>query len=128
MRWVWIAVTLASASGCTYSIADIGPPPQHPTYNAQVRPLLHDHCLLCHSSPPDRGAPKYFRLDVYADQGQVAGAQTYAGSILSDVLHDEPQLLPQGLVRGPHLMPPGGGVGPNGKQLLINWFNDGAPE
>ncbi len=102
--------------GCTYAVSDIPPPPEHPTYGASVRAFLGDHCLVCHGSPPDRGAPSYFRLDVYADEGGILGAGSMAQVVLGDVVHGTP-----------HTMPPGDGVGPNGKQLISNWVADGAP-
>jgi len=66
--------------------------------------------------PSDRGAPKYFRLDVYDDTGGLAGAGSMAETMVADVVN-----------ANPHRMPPGGGVGPNGKQLLTNWVADKWP-
>ena len=112
------AALLLSLCACNYSVADISNVPAHPTYWHDVRPLLYDHCLLCHSSPPDRGAPATFRFDVYADTNGVMGAGNMATSILSEVISQ-------------HMPPRVGtseGVGPNGTALLQNWVNDGAPE
>jgi len=113
-----MVVSVAFAGSCHYSVADIATVPDNPTYTTNVYPLLRDHCLLCHSSPPDRGAPSNFRLDVYEDttvgNTTIPGAQSYGYSIVSSVLSDK--------------MPPaakqGDGVGPNGKKMLENWQNN----
>jgi uncharacterized membrane protein len=80
--------------------------------------LLEDHCLLCHGSPPARGAPDVLRLDVYADTGGIKGAKSEAERMLIRVQTNT--------------MPPaatyGDGVGPNGRQTLQNWVDNGAPE
>ena len=113
-----VSVTLAGS--CHYGVADIATVPDNPTYDQNVYPLLRDHCLLCHSSPPNRGAGganSYFRLDVYGtttvNGKDIPGAGDYCGSIVGDVLIDK--------------MPPaakdGDGVGPNGKKMLQNWQN-----
>lgn len=116
MRWHWLAALTMAGSACSYAVSDVGPPPEHPTYAAHIRPFMTDHCLVCHSSPPDRGAPAYFRLDVYADENNVLGAGSMASVIKAEVVDGKPRI-----------MPPGDGVGPNGKQLIANWVADGAP-
>jgi len=117
MRIIPAALAL-SICACNYSVMDVASVPDHPTYARDVRPLLYDHCLVCHSSPSARGAPATFRFDVYADNGGVTGAGNMAGAILGDVTSKR--------------MPPGvggtEGVGPNGAAMLQNWVTDGAPE
>jgi hypothetical protein len=97
--------------------AHIASVPDHPTYDHDVHPYIADHRLVCHSSPSRQGAHKYFRLDIYVDSGNVSGAGTMAASMRDDAVYSNP-----------HQIPPGGGLGPNGKQLLVNWVADGAPQ
>src|SRR5450631_2674541 len=91
---------------CHYGVSDISAVPDNPTFNRDIYPLFADHCLVCHGSPPDRGAPAYFRLDVYddTDGGNVEGAKSAAGSALYDVKIGKMPL------EAKH----GDGVGPNG--------------
>ena len=113
-----VAVAVALAASCHYGIADLPSVPDHPTYNRDVYPLYHDHCLLCHGSPPDRGAPSYFRLDVYDDTPGAAGAKSMAASALGDVKNG----------RMPPAAKDGDGVGPNGLEMLQRWVDQGAPQ
>jgi hypothetical protein len=96
---------------CHYGVSDISVVPDNPTYNRDIYPLFRDHCLLCHSSPPDRGARSNFRLDVYDDVNGVPGAKSYASLAAFKVSSGE--------------MPPaakdGDGVGPNGRAMLQKW-------
>lgn len=107
----------AILGSCSYGVGDIPIVPDNPTYGRDVRPLLGDHCLVCHGSSPSRGARSYFRLDVYDDADGTVGAKTMAGAILADVRSGK--------------MPPaakhGDGVGPNGIELLQRWVDQGAP-
>jgi hypothetical protein len=117
LRRSGVAVTVALTASCHYGIADIPSVPDNPTYNRDIYPLYNDHCLLCHGSPPDRGAPGYFRLDVYDDIGGVAGAQSMAASSLGDIKSG----------RMPPAAKNGDGVGPHGLEMLQKWVDDGAP-
>jgi uncharacterized membrane protein len=119
MRLFLAVVAIGALFGsCNYGVADISGVPDNPTYNRDVYPLFRDHCLLCHSSPPDRGAPKYFRLDTYDDSNGVTGAMNMAASALADVKSKR--------------MPPsakgGEGVGPNGQAMLQKWVDNGTPQ
>jgi hypothetical protein len=113
----FLLVTLALPA-CHFSKPDIGPPPPNPTFEADVKLLLADHCLLCHGYPATRTAPTGFRLDIYDSSGGVSGAHDEGPRVVRDTLNDK--------------MPPaaawGDGVGPNGKQLLQNWMNDNYPD
>ena len=106
---------------CTIAVPDIPSVPDQPTYDRDIRPYLEDHCLVCHSSPPDNGAPDGFRFDVYADivigDRKIQGAQTTAGEIERAAVYSDPRQ-----------MPPGDGLGPHGKQMLVDWVKNGAPE
>jgi len=84
-----LAAVLALAGSCHYGVADIASVPDYPTYAKDVRPLLYDHCLLCHGSSPIRGAPSYFRLDVYDDTDGVFGILD--GSEVVDVANPSSQ-------------------------------------
>lgn len=117
MRPGWLAVAALSLMGCRFGIEDIAKVPDHPTYNRDVKPLLIDHCVLCHGSPPKRGAPANFRLDQYDSLDGVLGVNAMADSIV-DVTKDD---------RMPPAAKWGDGVGPNGKQMLERWLADGAP-
>jgi|WetSurMetagenome_2_1015567.scaffolds.fasta_scaffold544567_2 hypothetical protein len=105
-------------AGCNYGIRDVSSVPDNPTFNRDIYPLYADHCLVCHSSPPDRGAPTYFRLDTYDDSDAAAGAKSMASSAMADVKSGR--------------MPPashlGDGIGPNGLQMLERWVQNGAPQ
>jgi hypothetical protein len=114
---------VALSGSCRYGVADISGKPDNPTYNADIYPLFRDHCLLCHSSPPDRGAPSSFRLDVYDDilnpdqTVKTFGAKSYATSCAGDV---DINKMPPGAKSGD-------GVGPNGRAMLRQWA-DTQPE
>ncbi len=120
MRQLLPVVALCLFGGsCSYTVPDISSVPTNPTYYNDIWPLYQDHCLLCHSSPPDRGAPPYFRLNVYADDGNgVSGAQTEGSPSVHDVQ----------IKRMPPAAQSGDGVGPNGLQMLLKWQANGFPE
>ena len=110
-------VLVLSLSGCGFAAADIETVPEHPTYDTDVWPLLYDHCLLCHGARPSRGAPSYFRLDVYDDSDGIAGARTMARPALRLI---ENETMPPAAQRGD-------GVGPRGRELLRRWIDQGRP-
>lgn len=135
---VLAAASLALAAACDFSVPDIAEVPENPTFASDVKPLLDDHCNLCHGSPPNRGAPNDFRLDVYdfggaaaqmqgsrrrrgrdddRDDDRLKGAYEMADDIVDEVEDGE--------------MPPaarwGDGVGPNGRAMLRRWLEQGAP-
>jgi len=114
-----VALALAIPA-CSLGKPDIATVPAHPTFERDVKPLLADHCLLCHGYPATRGAPTSFRLDVYDPP---VGTPTPAA-------HQEASRFIRSIDDGK--MPPsalwGDGVGPNGKALLQNWQTDGYPD
>jgi hypothetical protein len=121
MRSVLAVVVLVALTGsCNthYGVADISAVPDNPTFNLDVYPLYRDHCLVCHSSPPDRGAPNTFRLDVYDTNNGLLGAMDMAGSAYGDVKSN----------RMPPTAKEGDGVGPNGQAMLKKWYDNGAPQ
>lgn len=105
---------LLGASSCSYSVPDIPSSSvvAKPTYEHDIWPLFNDHCFVCHSHPSDRGAPNNWRLDVYNDENGIFGAHTMAGAAINDVKIGK---MPPSAAKG------GGGIGPNGFQLLLNW-------
>ncbi|HEY0838640.1 MAG TPA: hypothetical protein VGD74_00500 [Vulgatibacter sp.] len=133
------AASLAAFVACDFSVPDIAEVPENPTWERDVKPLLADHCTLCHGSPPNRGAPGDFRLDVYDSPGRTVplqgsrrgrddddddrgrdrlkGAYEMADDIVDEIEDGE--------------MPPaaawGDGVGPNGRAMLRRWLEQGAP-
>ena len=113
-------VSALAAPACSLGKPDIATVPAHPTFELDVKPLLADHCLLCHGYPATRGAPTSFRLDVYDPP---VGTSTPAA-------HQEASRFIRSIDDGK--MPPsalwGDGVGPNGKAMLHNWASDGYPD
>jgi hypothetical protein len=110
---------LASAiTSCHYASPDLVWVPEHPGYQEDVRPLFSDHCLLCHSSPPNRGAPANFRLDVYDDVGSVLGAYNFGPAAVDAIQKN----------RMPPAAKDGEGVGTKGLLMLQRWSDDGMPK
>lgn len=108
-----LALCLLLVSACSTAVKDIYEVPSNPTYDKDVRFYLADHCVLCHGSPPNRGAPSDFRLDVYdVPNSDMPGAYAMRNSILRAMDRN---------------MPPGGGLGPNGKEMMKIWVDNGAP-
>ena len=114
---VSVALLLAS---CHFSVADIAKVPDNPTWEADVKPYLADHCVLCHGSPPGRGAPGDFRLDIYDydTAKDILGAKNMAPQIVSATKNDS--------------MPPsakwGDTLGPKGKAMLQKWLDNQMPQ
>lgn len=112
-----LAVT--TVASCHYASPDLVYVPEHPGYQEDVHPLLSDHCLWCHSEPPNREAPAYFRLDVYDDSADVAGALR--------MFRDRGAISTIVSKRMPPAAKDGEGVGPNGIRMLQQWIADGLP-
>jgi len=115
---LFVTALTALTGSCNYGIRDLGSVPDNPTFNRDVYPLFADHCLVCHGSPPDRGAPTYFRLDTYDDSPGAAGANSMASAALADVESG----------RMPPAARDGDAVGPNGLQMLQTWVKNGSPQ
>ena len=113
-----LAMSLLVGS-CSYAVPDIATVPPNPTFNNDILPLFMDHCLVCHGFPSNRGAPTYFRLDVYLPQNGVTGAKGMGGSAVADVAT---------IKKMPPAVKDGDGVGPNGIQMLLNWQTNQFPE
>jgi hypothetical protein len=124
-----LVLVLATAASCHYASPDLTYVPDNPTYQRDVYPLMSDHCLLCHSSPPNRGAPESFRLDVYEDTGDVLGAQSYFAPL--DGSNDSSKSIPVNDIVSKRMPPEaknGEGVGPNGIEMLRRWIANGLPK
>jgi hypothetical protein len=92
--------------------------PDDPSWASDVRPILLANCALCHGYPALRGAPSYFRLDVYDD------------FLPDDADPDDPVPLFGAAAMGPLIlaavqrdsMPPRFPLGDRQKQVLANWM------
>jgi hypothetical protein len=113
-----LIVMAVAIPACSFGKPDIATVPAHPTFEIDVKPLLTDHCLLCHSYPATRTAPTSFRLDVYKTPDGFPAAYQEASRSIRSIQDDK--------------MPPsaawGDGVGPNGKKMLQNWAADAYPD
>lgn len=138
----WLACGLALVGwGCAFGVDDIPEVPENPTFHRDILPLYQDHCLLCHGDPPSRGAPTYFRLDVY----EIPEAEAHPDGLGERRQHHAGHAHPEG--EGPFgakamslhclqvveegLMPPaakwGDGLGPNARKMLRRWVEQGSP-
>jgi hypothetical protein len=117
-RTLLLVGVVSTCYACSFGKPDITSVPDNPTFEADVLPLLADHCLLCHGYPAKRNAPSDFRLDVYERTDGVPGAGDDPERWVTAVEDDE--------------MPPsalwGDGVGKQGKLLLDRWLKAGAPK
>ena len=82
------------------------------TYNADIRPIISNNCLACHSDPP-AGAPfplaTYEQVLVRAENGQLLGAISRSAG-------------------DPRIMPPSGRMSQATIDLIAAWIEDGALE
>jgi hypothetical protein len=112
-------LVVTAVASCHYASPDPVYVPDHPGYDEDIHPLLSDHCLVCHGQPSNRGAPGYFRLDVYDDTGDVAGALR--------MFRDRGALKTIETGQMPPAAKDGEGVGPNGILIMQRWIADGLP-
>lgn len=115
MKRAWLAAAVAMAACGDFSVPDSTSVPDRPTWNNSVQQVLSDHCVNCHGTDPNRGAPGDFRLDVYESTGGKRGAAEMAQETAEVVGEGE--------------MPPGPGaqLGPNDKKILEEWARTGTP-
>lgn len=115
-RWL-LTLLLGAATGCGFARDDLTAVPDNPTFATDVKAIFDDHCNLCHGARPNRGAPSWFRLDVYGDSADRGGARGLARQALNVIKGGE--------------MPPaaawGDGVGPNATRTLERWIEQGTP-
>ena len=95
-----------------------GTVPDAPTYDEHVGAILDNYCAPCHTVPPQNGAPDDFRLDQYADDGDLSGAASKADRIAERAGGSNAS------------MPPSGNTAPTQveRDTLAAWVADGAPE
>lgn len=99
------------------TVPPIVAPEDPPTWEADVRAILEEHCVSCHGNPPTEGAPLTFRLDKYdANEGGdgVPGAFEQATRVRARTVLQR-------------TMPPGGGVPLTQRNLVDAWVRAGAP-
>ena len=121
MRSRRLLLLCALAPSCNFAAEDVATVPDKPTFAAHVQPILADHCVLCHSDKPSRGAPTYFRLDVYDSTTTVPsirGAKAMRFTIGQQIESNS--------------MPPaaawGDGLGDNARATVLRWIaQDGPP-
>lgn len=108
------AIPFLILAGC-FAVPDSAEVPDVPTWNNSVQEVLANHCVVCHGDPPNRGAPDYFRLDVYATTDAKAGAADMAATVYEEASGGD--------------MPPGIGaeLGPNDLEILSRWLDNGTP-
>lgn len=120
-RWLAFIVLLGLA-GCP-GFGKGSPPstldevPAHPTYNGEVKLILDTYCAPCHTVPPQGGAPDYFRLDRYDEDGDLHGAFFQRDRIKARACADPPS------------MPPGAATQPGDieRATIARWIEQGAP-
>jgi hypothetical protein len=91
--------------------------PANPTYDEHVGPILDQYCAPCHTVPAGGGAPTYFRLDQYGDEGSLGGAYAMRDRI-------------DARAGSATTMPPSGNPAPTQieRDTLALWVEQGAPE
>ncbi len=92
---------------------------EHPTWIEDIAPIVQANCLRCHAPPSLGGAPTDFRLDVYEDtplaNGRIIrGAYTMARFIAIRMGEDGD-------------MPPDFARSDRQRDLVMKWWQDGAP-
>jgi len=117
---ILLFTVVATFASCHYASSDLVYVPEHPGYEEDVHPLVSDHCLVCHGYPSNRGAPGYFRLDVYDDTGDTAGALR--------MFKDRGAMSTIDTKAMPPAAKDGEGVGPKGRLMLQQWIADGMPK
>lgn len=98
-RFLLLAVATAFLASCENNSTDdlVGPTPVTVTYNGQVKAIIQNNCIMCHSDPPQNFAP--MRLTTYED---VRSAVLTRG-LLDRVSRDQgaPGMMPSGGTRLP---------------------------
>jgi hypothetical protein len=93
--------------------------PAVPTWEADVGPLLAERCTGCHTVPQQGGAPDYFRLDRYAEEGGYLGAYEQKELIILRAVYSDPYQMP---------LLPLDPLDATEKAVLEAWVEAGAPE
>ncbi|MDP2687328.1 MAG: hypothetical protein Q8O62_08910 [Aequorivita sp.] len=103
--------------GCTAvseeDLVDATPIPETITFNENVKPIIDNNCIICHSNPPQNGAP--MPLVSYENVKEAVQNRNLIGRISSD---DPVFMMPFG---GPRLPQ-------NLIDIIIQWNEDGLIE
>lgn len=94
-------------------LVDATPIPETITYNVEVKPIIDNNCIICHSNPPQNGAP--MALVNYENVKDAVENRNLIGRISSE---DPVFLMPFG---GPRLPQ-------NLIDIVIQWNEDGLIE
>lgn len=103
--------------GCTAvseeDLVDATPIPETITFNEDVKPIIDNNCIICHSNPPQNGAP--MPLVSYENVKEAVQNRNLIGRISSE---DPAFMMPFG---GPRLPQ-------NLIDIIIQWNEDGLIE
>lgn len=103
--------------GCTAvseeDLVDATPIPEIITFNGNVKPIIDNNCVICHSNPPQNGAP--MSLVSYENVKEAVQNRNLIGRISSE---DPAFMMPFG---GPRLPQ-------NLIDIIIQWNEDGLIE
>lgn len=103
--------------GCTAvseeDLVDATPIPETITFNVNVKPIIDNNCIICHSNPPQNGAP--MSLVNYENVKEAVQNRNLIGRISSE---DPAFMMPFG---GPRLPQ-------NLIDIIIQWNEDGLIE
>lgn len=117
LSFTLLIIVLFANYSCTSSnendLVDDTPAPELVTYIAHIKPVIDNNCLLCHSNPPQNGAPMHL-----TSYGAVKGAVENL-NLIGRISSDDPSFR----------MPLGGQPLPQQTiDLFIQWEMDEFPE
>ena len=113
-----IAVTLAIVA---FSYAAAASEPSAPSYNADIRPILVEHCFSCHGADTAsrQAGLRLDRRDDAVDSGAIVPGDPDSSAMLDRIFSDDPE----------EVMPPPAAkktLTPEQKKLLQQWIAAGA--
>ena len=108
-----ILIFLGCTSVSEEDLIDATPIPETIAYNVEVKPIIDNNCIICHSNPPQNGAP--MPLVNYENVKDAVENRNLIGRISSE---DPVFLMPFG---GPRLPQ-------NLIDIVIQWNEDGLIE
>ena len=106
----------ASLAGCSGG-GPSDPVPTRPAYVPDIQRITYNHCAVCHTVPPQHGAPDFYDFTQYDDDSAGKQGVFNAGCIIK-----------QRAVNGnPSFMPPAGQVPltPDERETIARWAEDG---
>ena len=116
LKITFLIMLMASVSCTSVSeddLVDATPIPENITYVADVKPIIDNNCIICHSNPPQNGAP--MPLVTFENVREAVQNRNLIGRISSD---DPAFSMPFG---GPKLPQ-------NLIDIIIQWNEDGLIE